>query len=197
MIFTRSTPERRYSDYTQYRGRLRRDFQHRCATCLTHEFFLGGEAGFQIDHYRPIRGVHARPDLESVYTNLYWACTECNQNKADIWPDDGDYALGNRFIDPCQEWGDHDLHWQFRPDGSLEALTPEGRYTERHLMLWRDFLVDRRRQTFEDQELVAAIRNTLGRKRISADRRAELTRRLTEISRRLEPPVFSRRRRRN
>ena len=45
MIFVRSIPKRRYSDYKRYRQRLRRDFQYRCAYYLTHERFLGGEAG--------------------------------------------------------------------------------------------------------------------------------------------------------
>jgi hypothetical protein len=135
MLFTRRTPEREYRDYTQYRDLLRQDFQFRCAYCLTQEFFVGGESGCQIDHHRPRSGPHGRPDLEAVYTNLYWSCSECNNNKGDTWPDEEEYARGQRFIDPCEEWGDHDRHWRFHPDGTLEALTPEGRYTERHLLL--------------------------------------------------------------
>src|SRR5436305_46467 len=104
MLFTRSIPERQYRDYTLYRPLLRRDFHYRCAYCLTQEFFLGGEANFEIDHHRPRSGPHARPDLESVYENLYWSCAECNQNKGDTWPEEEEYARGLRFIDPCEEW---------------------------------------------------------------------------------------------
>ena len=195
MIFTRGTPEREYQDYTQYRDLLRRDFQYRCAYCLTQEFFLGGEAGFHIDHHHPVSGPHGDEALRAVYANLYWSCAECNTNKGDTWPDATEYAQGQRFIDPCEAWGDHELHWQFHPDGTLEALTPEGRYTDFHLLLWRDFLVDRRRQTFEDQEYAASIRALLSRKRLPAARRAELEQRLEGVMRRLEPPIFDRARR--
>lgn len=161
MIFTRSLPEREYADYTQYRPLLRRDFDHRCAYCLTQEFFLGGEAGFEIDHHHPVNGSLGRPELVAVYANLYWSCAECNQNKSDTWPSDEEYAQRHRFIDPCEEWGDHELHWKFHQDGTLEALTPEGEYTELHLMLWRPFLQERRRQMFQDQEEVQSIREKL------------------------------------
>ncbi|HLK60176.1 MAG TPA: HNH endonuclease [Chthonomonadaceae bacterium] len=192
---TRSIPESEYRDHRQYRDLLRQDFQFRCAYCLTQEFFLGGEAGCEIDHHHPLHGPHGRPDLEAIYSNLYWSCAECNSNKGDTWPDEEEYEQGHRFIDPCEAWGDHDNHWRFHPDGRLEALTPEGRYTERNLMLWREFLVDRRRQMFQDQEDAVTIRTMLGRKRLSTHRRAELERHLADILRRLEPPLFDRPRR--
>ena len=54
MIFRRQ-PVRLYRDYTEYRPFLRQDFHYRCAYCLTHEYFVGGEAGCTIDHHRPLR----------------------------------------------------------------------------------------------------------------------------------------------
>ena len=122
MLFTRSVPKRRYRDYTRYRDLLRRDFQYRCAYCLIHEFHNGGAANFAIDHHRPMRGVYARPDLAGDYANLYWCCSECNQNKADRWPAPQQEALGFRWIDPCELWGDHDLHWQITYDGEISGL---------------------------------------------------------------------------
>lgn len=71
MVFTRSIPDRVYADYAQYRPLLRLDFRYRCAYCLLHEFYLGGEAGCEIDHHRPQNGPSARPDLINVYENLY------------------------------------------------------------------------------------------------------------------------------
>ena len=55
MIFHRSPNVPRLADYQGYRDAyLRPDFQHRCAYCLTHEFyFLGGEGG-EIDYHRPL-----------------------------------------------------------------------------------------------------------------------------------------------
>ena len=124
MIFTRSLPPKTYRDYNAYRPFLRLDFRFRCAYCLRHEFFLGGEAGCCIDHHRPLRGPYARPDLATDYTNLYWCCRECNENKADTWPSPEEAARGWRLLDPCQPEDDHDLHLRVLTDGSLEALTP-------------------------------------------------------------------------
>lgn len=192
MIFRRSLPERNYRDYTQFRPLLRRDFHYRCAYCLIQEFFLGGEAGFEIDHYCPIHGPYGRPDLIADYTNLYWCCRECNQNKADAWPSPQDEAEGRRIIDPCELWGDHELHWNFLPDGKLESLTPVGEYTDEHLILSRAFLQQRRAQAFRDQQEFEELTTKLRGKRISAVRRAELERRLEEVQLRLEPPIFNR-----
>jgi hypothetical protein len=116
MIFTRSVPPRRYRNYRRYRSLLRIDFRHRCAYCLTHEHYLGGEAGCTIDHHRPRSGPYARPDLESEYSNLYWSCRECNDSKSDTWPSIEDDAIRLKFLDPCTPEGDHDRK---RRDGYL------------------------------------------------------------------------------
>lgn len=195
MIFTRNPPKQKYRDYTRYRPSLRRDFKNRCAYCLTHEFFVGGEAGFQIDHYRPQKGAYARPDLVAEYTNLYWSCSECNGNKGEVWPSPEDESQGFCYIDPCTPEGDHEQHWRFHRDGSLEALTDAGEYTEEKLLLWRPFLQNRRRQQFDDQEEEQDISEKLKYKEADVERRAELERRLAEIRNRLTPPVFSRARR--
>ena len=194
MIFQRSTPTTQYKDYTRYRPLLRKDFRYRCAYCLIHEYHNGGEANFAIDHHRPRKGPRARQELTATYANLYWVCQECNSNKGDTWPEDKEYAAGFRFIDPCESWGDHDLNWIFHPDGTLEALTNAGAYTEDCLMLWRDSLKDRRAQTFRDQSAVAEISAIL-QAAVPGERRDELERRLAEVTRRLEPPVYNRPRR--
>lgn len=137
MLFTRSIPPRSYQDYTRYRPLLRKDFQYRCAYCLTHEFYLGGEANFAIDHYRPRHGAFARPDLVNTYTNLYWCCNECNQNKADHHPNIEMESLGKRWINPCESWGDHDLHWHIDANGEVQWLTAAGEYTIKHLLFDR------------------------------------------------------------
>ena len=196
MIFRRSVPPRRYRDYTRYRSLLRRDFQYRCAYCLTHERYLGGEAGCAIDHHRPQRGLYARPDLESAYANLYWTCRECNDNKADTWPGSEEEERGMRFLDPCVPEGDHDLHWRTNPDGSLEAITSTGEYTIEYLKLWRDQLTYHRARVYrwqrERDELVAL----LARKRMAPEMRARLETRLVELNAYLEPPMFDRPRQR-
>ena len=194
MIFIRSTTTTDYREYTRYRLMLRADFQNRCAYCLTHEFYNGGEANFEIDHFRPWRGPHARPDLKSTYANLYWSCSECNSNKGDKWPDAIQYESGYRFVDPCEEWGDHDLHWIFDCDGTLTAITRAGEYTEDKLMLWREMLQHHRAQYFRDQDELREIEHIL-MQAIDNPSRTELLRRLADIRARLQPPVYDRPRR--
>lgn len=188
MVFIRSTPARHYRDYTRYRELLRHDFQHRCAYCLIREFHNGGSANFTIDHFRPRRGAFARPDLEAVYINLYWVCRECNENKADIWPDLREQAQGFGWIDPCEPWGDHELHWRMTPRGEVQWLTPLGEYTVTKLRL----------DTREDWKAHRQLELRLGQMRDSLVRAlAEILRQqIAETDHFLNPPVFDRSRRR-
>ena len=192
MLFFRSVTQRRYRDYTRYRSLLRRDFQYRCAYCLTHERYLGGEAGCTIDHYRPQRGPYARTDLQSDYENLYWTCRECNDNKGDSWPDAAEEATGMGFLDPCTPEGDHDFHWSTNPDGTLEVLTPIGEYTIENLKLWRDQLVYHRARAYRWQQERDALVLLLARKRMSSEVRIRIETRIIELNEYLEPPVFDR-----
>lgn len=192
MVFTRQLAPRIYTDYTRYRPQLRRDFHHRCAYCLTHEFYLGGEAGCEIDHHRPQRGPYARPDLISLYENLYWCCQECNQNKGDRWPSPDEAALGRRFLDPCLPHDDHELHWETRPDGTLHALTPVGEYTIEHLLLWREQLVYLRQRLAQWQESYQELCELLETRALPHEQRALLEQRLEDLRERIEPPVFHR-----
>lgn len=156
---------------------------------------MGGEAGFEIDHFRPLNGASARPDLKAAYSNLYWSCRECNSNKGDSWPKQEDIELGLYFFDPCTEAGDHEKHWIFLPNGELVAITPNGEYTEEKLLLWRPFLVTRRLQQFKDIEIAEAIRGLLIQKKNDTEEFSNLQERLSEIENRLQPPVFDRARR--
>jgi len=168
MFFHRSVPKRAYRDYANYRPRLRRDFQYRCAYCLMHEYFLGGEAGCCIDHHRPVKGRFARPDLIADYRNLYWCCPECNENEGDTWPSPEMIAQGKRFLDPCQPEDDHDRHWRTLANGDLEPLTLAGEYTIEQLKLWRPFLRHHRAKTFQLQEEALTLERLLNAKHVSA-----------------------------
>lgn len=197
MVFIRSVPPRQYQDYTRYRELLRKDFKYRCAYCLIPEFHNGGMANFVIDHFRPRKGLYARPDLEAVYGNLYWCCSECNQNKSDHWPHPKQEAEGLRWIDPCEAWGDHDLNWQIFPDGSVQWLTPAGEFTGRQLMLdernnWKAYW----RKVYQHQQMRDLLRNELLDNVLSDLERARVEYQLAEIDEFLNPPVFDRPRRR-
>ena len=196
MIFTRSVPPRRYRDYTRYRELLRRDFQYRCAYCLIHEFHNGGAANFAIEHHRPQRGPFARPDLASAYTNLYWVCAECNQNKADAWPTPQQEAQGFRWIDPCEAWGDHELHWQIFSDGEIQWLTPAGEYTVKGLMLHRrEDLKAYWRKLHRTTALRDRLTQALTQETMSPELVETVRQQTAELSEFLEPPVFHRPRR--
>ncbi len=192
MVFTRRVPTRTYSDYTRYRPLLRQDFQNRCAYCLRHEYFVGGEAGCAIDHHRPQGGPYARPDLVSVYENLYWCCTECNNIKADTWPSAEEWAVGRRFLDPCQLEDDHDLHWGVEEDGTLVALTGIGEYTIGNLVLEREGLVYHRRRQIRWEREYAELTEALEKWEMDESLQAAIESRLAELRAWIEPPVFNR-----
>lgn len=192
MIFARSVPRRTYADYTRYRPLLRTDFRHRCAYCLRHEFFVGGEAGMEIDHHRPQNGMFARPDLANVYENLYWCCGECNGNKGDTWPMPADYDAGRRFLDTCHEADDHDRHLRANEDGTLTAVTETGEYTNDHLLLWRESLVYHRARCFRWQSAHQALLDLLCARAASEEERVAIEARLRELAEWIEPPIFNR-----
>lgn len=192
MVFTRRVLTRTYSDYTRYRRFLRPDFLYRCAYCLRHEYFVGGEAGCVIDHHRPQGGPYARPDLVCFYANLYWCCNECNTIKGDTWPSPEDYEAGRRFLDPCQPEDDHDLHFRVEPDGSLVALTPTGAYTIEKLFLWRAHLIYHRAQVIRWEQERAELIRLSETYELGAAGLEFVEARVAELSSWIEPPVFDR-----
>ena len=192
MYFSRSVPVRKFADFRRYRRLLRHDFLFRCAYCLRHELFLGGESGCTIDHHRPHAGPNRRPDLASVYDNLYWCCRECNENKGVTWPSAAEFAAGWRFLDPCQPADDHDLHMQVHPNGNLEPTTNCVKYTSDRLKLWRDQLVYYRVEIIRCSQEASRIRTLLESVAVPDDYRLLLEGLLREMDPWLNPPVFSR-----
>ncbi len=143
MKFYRNPPPFRSTDYSRYRQYTRRDFERICAHCFRHELEVGGEEHFVQDHFEP----KCRPSVDpSDYLNLYWSCTGCNRYKGSHWPSPERVAKGEVFCDAC----DHDpigTDYALRDDGELEALTPAGTYTIRHIGLnERPALMHSRRQ---------------------------------------------------
>ncbi|CAN7268828.1 HNH endonuclease [Caballeronia sp. LjRoot31] len=121
------------TEYGKYRRYLRYDFYYSCAYCRMTE--AEAEAvRFTIDHYEP---VSARPDLEVTYSNLMYACDECNSRKGDRYPPPDARSDGYRFFRP-----DTDL---FEDHFSAEEMTLSsksntGEYTILTLSLNRKFL---------------------------------------------------------
>ncbi len=69
--------------YKIYKSKLREEFFHRCVYCGTREPELGGSKSFHIDHYKPKSKF---PKLAAKYSNLLYACRDCNAYKGDYWP---------------------------------------------------------------------------------------------------------------
>ena len=138
-------PRRQYRDY---RGHLRYEFRFRCCYCGTHEDELLMEHAFEIDHFRP-KAVF--PDQTNDYSNLYFACRECNLRKRHTWPTESDEVLGLRFVDPCRE-SMLGKHARMAEDGTLIAETSVGRFTIEHLQLNRRSLVRLRKRRLEFKE---------------------------------------------
>lgn len=194
MIFQRSPNVPQLQNYRDYRDPyLRPDFRHRCAYCLTHEFyFLGGEGG-QIDHHRPLNPPVALgidfSNLKHVYTNLYWSCSTCNNSKGNRWPTEAEYAVGECLLDPCLE--DHDDHWDSYPDGNLVSKSATGTYTIRGIRLNRNRLIQFRRFLFESQRKIREIEEILASADLSETEQAALAGQHHALLDFLEPPVFA------
>lgn len=100
-----------YIDYTSYKPWLRDEFAFRCAYCLFRErWFPDGHAAFGVDHVIPRTQA---PNLICTYTNMVYACRQCNSEKAD-----------SIVANPCQiAYGQH---VRVRENGEVETLSSEG-----------------------------------------------------------------------
>lgn len=156
MQFRRTLPVPHYIDYSRYRQLTRADFRRYCAHCFRHEDDLGGEEFFVQDHFEPKSRVNVDP---SDFLNLYWSCSACNarQNKGNKWPSETQLAAGEQFCDPCH----HDpevVDYDKVDDGTLQALTPAGVFTIRHIRLnERPSLVKFREGRQRQQKITEAI----------------------------------------
>jgi len=146
----RNTPYPRYSQYQRYKGRLRLDFDYRCAYCGIHEAEWGGHRHFQVEHLRPRK---LFPWLQAEYTNLLYACDVCNCHKGCDWPTDDPTPNTRGYLDPCQY--DLDKFFAVRQDGTVEAQGEAARYMAEALYLNRPQLKELRVKRRLEEELHA------------------------------------------
>jgi hypothetical protein len=121
-VVVRSTNLPTVKEYGEYLPVLRKDFWYSCAYCTITE----AEARairFEIDHYEP---VSARDDLRHEYSNLMYACEECNSLKGDRTPPQSARDAGKRFFRV-----DEDIRSEhFEPKGiRVEGKTTVGEFT--------------------------------------------------------------------
>ena len=75
---------------------LRNDFSHECAYCKLQEKEVGfiDANYFEVDHFRP-QSENDPSFNPHLYSNLYYACEKCNNEKSDTWSD--------LLLDPCKD----------------------------------------------------------------------------------------------
>ena len=165
------------TDYRKYKRYLRLDFERRCAYCHIPESRYGTPGNYAVDHFRP----KSRPEFKYLicrYSNLLYACRDCNGFKGATWPHAKLTRLGFRFLNPCRE--DMSAQWTAAEGGRLVPKTRAAEYMIARLQLNRQFLCDWRREKRElrwriedvgatvsmarkDRELVDALRRILMR----------------------------------
>ena len=128
-----------FLDYRKYKKFLRKDFDYSCAYCSITEPEWGSFWNFVVEHYKPKSKF---PTLKCIYSNLFYACNQCNCHKRDIWPTEVERQEGFHILNPC----DHDFSRHFKPlySGRLRHLTKAAEYTSEVLQLNRDTLVTMR-----------------------------------------------------
>ena len=110
------------------------------------EMKYGTPGNYAVDHFRPKSNPEFRK-LVCRYSNLFYACRDCNLYKGSTWPSKYMRNLGFRFLDPCRV--DMSVHWNANPDGSLMPASRAGEYMISRLWLHRQFLCDWRREKSE------------------------------------------------
>jgi hypothetical protein len=117
-----------FNRYQKYKPYLQQEFRRQCIYCRTPDGSKATDA-FSVEHYWPkIPFGH----LESVYSNLYYACMTCNRRKGNWYPKAADDIAGRFFPNPC----DHVMttHLRFVGD-EVKATSVAGEQTLEKLML--------------------------------------------------------------
>lgn len=136
-----------FETYQEYKGHLRRDFQHCCVYCSIHENEWGGLRHFQVEHFKPKSRF---PELITQYENLLYACDVCNAFKGYDWPVAN--PDGNGYLDPCEY--DYDEYFRISPvDWHIEGLTRPASYMVERLHLNRKHLVKLRQIRTRENEI--------------------------------------------
>ena len=127
-----------YKSYRTYRPFLRVEFKRKCVYCRKPD---GLGATFGVDHYRPKEKFKL---LRAEYSNLYYACNDCNSLKGEFWPSDEQSSKSIFIPNPC----DHKMaaHLRFEEE-RVAPRTTAGRFTadllrlnEAEAILFRQFV---------------------------------------------------------
>lgn len=85
-----------FTKYRDYKPFLKREFNGRCVYCC--KLDLGQDpSAFHVEHYRP-KSEKWFPELETIYTNLFYSCAGCNRRKGIYWHE----RSAMRILNPCE-----------------------------------------------------------------------------------------------
>jgi len=145
---TRFLSPRQFRMYRSYKRYLQTEFSRVCVYCRQPDSSAPSLI-YHVDHYRP-KSIAKFSHLSCTYSNLYYACANCNVRKSTDWP--ADESKGPYVVNPC----DHEMmkHLRFDPTtGKVEALSNFGAHTETLLQLNDDARVKYRLGTLKTIEL--------------------------------------------
>jgi len=127
-----------YSNYRLYKPYLRTEFYCTCVYCRMPDGPKGSSA-FGVDHYCP---QNQDTTLATTYSNLFYACNDCNAYKGKYWPSAEELEKGIFIPNPCS-------HVMFQHvqniDCTFKAKTKAGKHLVDLLNLNNDRLVSYRR----------------------------------------------------
>jgi hypothetical protein len=199
---------RSFKDYQIYKSYLREDFNYRCGYCDIHENDWGYYWHFHVDHHRPKSWPEFK-HLETVYSNLLYACDQCNNMKLASWPSDDPITDGVGWLDPCEyDLAEHFYYQLSGDDVELICLTRVGEWMAKSLAMDQVIRKLFRRKSLEvaarEQRELQMLRTCLEvlTEKDESTPTTENTRKLTEIrqllqqleesiSRRYEPLPFA------
>jgi hypothetical protein len=117
-----------FKRYQLYKPFLQREFERQCIYCRTPDGSKSTD-GFSVEHYWPKSDFG---HLQTVYSNLYYACVTCNRRKGNWYPQAEDRKADRFFPNPC----DHVMttHLRFLGD-EVKATSVAGKHALEKLML--------------------------------------------------------------
>jgi hypothetical protein len=181
-IKRRNTPSRIRKNKKQFRKdalpALLVDFGQRCAYCMSHSQYVGGDDAFKIDHFHP----SSKGGSFTDYANLFLACDQCNMHKRDFWPNKVEQQQGARLLN-CTKEADYDVLLFENANGEIvpNPVSKPAIYHSRVLRLNRVDLVKAR---IMRTRLVSRLKdkNRLAQMRLTLEKVNELVNDVAELS---------------
>lgn len=132
--------------YRDWKEDLSIEGKEQCVYCSININSFGGIRNFHVEHYRP-KAQDKFPDLEDIYTNLFFACSICNCFKSDDWPNEPSAKLDNHsFPDPSLV--DYSNFLFSNDEFVIESKHVSGNYIINKLFLNRPQLILERRSFY-------------------------------------------------